>query len=148
MTSLLTVFIDFRIESDLCLCARRLLSSVILDQARQQAHSNSRQCRLVQYHDRFAHGVPHLWWARRRGCTVLYCRYRCLLLFHDPDLHPRVLRREPFQTGAVAPGPLQYSHRRRGVQLCGAHGADFDVAQHDPTGSQVSGLRTTMWPSS
>lgn len=99
--------------------------------ARQHLHAHARQRRLAQQPGR--HSVPAAHLRRRAGDRgdLQHRRVRRLRRLHDPDRHPRLLRRQPVPARALEPGPREHSDRRRGQRVRDAHGADSVLAERD-----------------
>ena len=98
-------------QSYLRLRPRRLLSLLVVDKARQQTHPDSRQRSLVQHYARHPHDPPCFRRHTRGRRAVLHCCCCRLCRFHNPHLHPRLLRRQSIQGWTLEFGPLQHVYR-------------------------------------
>ena len=78
---------------DVCLCTRRLLPWLLVDQASQQAYCDTCQCRLVQYCDWHSHDITALWRSPCHRCHLLHWSFGCFRGFHHTYIHQGLLCR-------------------------------------------------------
>jgi len=124
---------------------RRLLSLLLLDQARQQTYSNPCQRSLVQYHYWHLSKYLDIWWAACSWRSFLDRRRRGVRCFHNTHFHSSFLCGQSVQKGTMAPRQSKFSDWRSCLCLRNLDGTHPYVTQFDGLRPRVSDLSFQEW---
>ena len=141
-------------------------------EARQHPHAHPGQRCLVQQRHRVSDAAAHLRRRARHRCPVQYWCHGRFRRLHHPyrmsslgfylthktymntksmlPVHPRLLRRQPFQTRPMEPRALLHAHWRRGFSVRGFNGPDplvpFREGQRSKQGKYELDVRCVRRP--